>query len=102
MRDSPKFWVVLQLLGPDFDMVLGVLGCFMGKISGARRKSPAQVANWQKPMPAFKTAQKLLLPLSGSESRLCGSCQSPFADIAVISCGFVSIVSFAARLLLLC
>ena len=42
MRDSPKFWVVLQLLGPDFDMALGVLGCFMGKISGARRKSPGR------------------------------------------------------------
>ena len=42
VRDSPNFWAVLQLLGPDFDMVLGVLGGFTGVILIARRKSPGR------------------------------------------------------------
>ena len=96
----PNFWAVLQLLGPDFDMVLGVLGGFAGVILIARCKSPGR--KLAKTHAVFKTAQKFGLPLSGSESRLCGSCRSPFADTAVISCGFASIASFVARLPLLC
>ena len=72
MRDSPKFWVVLQLLGPDFDMVLGVLGCFMGKISGARRKSPGR--KLAKTHAGLQNRPEVALASSGSESRLCGSC----------------------------
>ena len=42
MRDSPKFWAVLQLLGPDFDMAHGVLGGFAGVILIARSKGPGR------------------------------------------------------------